>query len=300
MTVKILAGLSNQKLARDLALRLHVGYVETHITNFADSETRVQVAENVHQCDVIIVQSTVRPANDRLMELLLLIDAVKRANAKSVTAVLPYFGYSRQDRNSYPYAPVSAHLVVKLLEAAGVDNVVTIDLHTRTLERLFSIPIVNLDTASLVAPIIMGYSKPTVVVFPDTGSSVRTAEAIKRVSNVPMVVINKIRDLDNKINMAKVIGNVEGKNCLIIDDIIDSGETLYQGANLLMENGAVLVDAFVTHPVLSSEAKKLVQTSCIKKIYITDTIEANNLPSKFHVLSVEPIIIEALQQFKIL
>lgn len=300
MTVKILAGLSNQKLACHLALKLGVDYVKTNITNFADSETRVQITASVYQCDVIIVQSTVRPTNDRLMELLLLIDAVKRAGAKSITTVLPYFGYSRQDRHYCLYTPISAHLVVKLLEAAGSDNVVTIDLHSKSVEKFFSIPIVNLDTVSLFIPIIMSYSVPAVIVFPDVGGFARTAKAIGKVANMPIVVIDKIRDQDDKPQMSKVMGAVEGKRCLLVDDIIDSGETMYEAANLLIKKGALLVDVFVTHPVLSNSAKQLMQTSCIETLYVTDTIETDNLPPKFHVLSVAPIIIKALQQLKIL
>lgn len=300
MTVKILSGLSNRKLARLLALEIGVDYVETNITNFTDSETRVQITENVYQCDVVIVQSTARPTNDRLMELFLLIDAVKRAGAKSIITVLPYFGYSRQDKSYDLYSPISAHLVTNLLEAAGSSNVITIDLHSKSVENFFSIPIVNLDTVSLLIPIINGYRIPSVIVFPDMGGYARTAQAIDKVSNMPIVVIDKIRDQNNKPQMSKVIGAVKGKNCLLVDDIIDSGETLYKAANLLIKNGATSVDAFVTHPVLSNSAKELMQASCIETLYVTDTIEVSDLPPKFHVLSVVPIIIEALQQFKIL
>lgn len=300
MTIKILAGLSNQKLACHLALELGVDYVKTNITNFADSETRVQITENVDQCDVIIVQSTTKPTNDRLMELLLLIDAAKRTGAKTITTVLPYFGYSRQDRQYCPYTPVSADLVAKLLEAAGSDTVVTIDLHSKSIEKSFSIPIINLDIISLLIPIIMNYSVPAVIVFPDIGGFTRTAKAIGKVANIPIVMINKIRDQDDKPQMSKMIGAVEGKRCLLVDDIIDSGETMYEAANLLIKQGALSVDVFVTHPVLSNSATQLIQTSCIEALYVTDTIENNNLPSKFHVLSVVPIIIKALQQLKIL
>jgi len=300
MTAKILSGLSSQKLARRLALEIGVDYVKTNITSFTDSETRVQITEDVYQCDVVIVQSTARPANDRLMELLLLADAVKRAGAKTITTVLPYFGYGRQDKSYDLYSPVSAHLVVKLLEAAGSNNVVTIDLHSKSVKNFFSVPIINSDTVSLLIPIIMSYSTPVVIVFPDLGGYARTSEAISKVSNVPMVVIDKIRDRDNRPQMSKVMGVVEGKSCLLVDDIIDSGETLDKAANLLIKNGATSVDAFVTHPVLSNSAKEFMQASCIETIYVTDTIEVSDLPPKFHVLSVAPIIIEALQQFKIL
>ena len=300
MAVKILAGLSNQKLACHLALQLGVAYVESNTTSFADSETRVQITEDVYQCDVIIVQSTTKPTNDRLIELLLLIDATKRTGAKTITTVLPYFGYSRQDRQYCPYTPVSSDLVAKLLEAAGSDIVVTIDLHSKSIEKSFSIPIINLDIMSLLIPIIMNYSAPEVIVFPDIGGFARTAKSISKVSNIPIVVIDKSRDQNDKPQMSKMIGDVAGKRCLVVDDIIDSGETLHKAANLLIKQGALSVDVFVTHPVLSNSAAELMQTSCIDTLYVTDTIENNNLPSKFHVLSVAPIIITALQQLKIL
>lgn len=300
MTVKLLAGLSNQRLAYNLALKLGVGYVKVNITNFADSETRVQITENVSQCDVIIIQSTTRPTNDRLMELLLLIDAVKRTDARSITVILPYFGYSRQDEQYCLYSPIPAHLVVKLLETAGSDKVVTIDLHSKSIESFFSIPIINLDTISLFIPIIMSYDMPAVIVFPDIGGYTRTAKAIGKVTNTPIVVIDKTRDQNDKPHMSEVIGCVEGKRCLLIDDIIDSGATIYEAANLLIKKGAVVVDAFVTHPVLSNSANQIIQASCIETFYVTDTIETDNLPPKFHVLSVEPIIIKALQQLKLL
>ncbi|WP_375332252.1 ribose-phosphate diphosphokinase [Candidatus Tisiphia endosymbiont of Temnostethus pusillus] len=295
--MKILAGLSHKKLARYLAEELNCEYVETYITAFDDTETRVQILEDMHKCDVVIVQSTSRPANNHLMELLLLVDTVKRAGASQVTAVIPYFGYSRQDRRSCSFTPVSSRLVASMLEVAGVNHVITVDLHSQQLEGFFKIPIQNLDPISLFAPIIETYNN-SIIVSPDVGGFVRVRD-VNRLFNMNIAVINKSREVKrstDKCQMSEIIGNVSGKHCVLIDDIVDSGETLCKGAKLLMEVGALSVNAFITHPVLSSMSKENIQNSDIMNVYITDTIETTDLPSKFHVISVAPIIIAALQK----
>lgn len=295
--MKILAGLSHKKLARYLAEELNCEYVETYITAFDDTETRVQILEDMHKCDVVIVQSTSRPANNHLMELLLLVDTVKRAGASQVTAVIPYFGYSRQDRSSCSFTPVSSRLVASMLEVAGVNHVITVDLHSQQLEVFFKIPIQNLDPISLFAPIIETYNN-SIIVSPDVGGFVRVRD-VNRLFNMNIAVINKSREAKrstDKCQMSEIIGNVSGKHCVLIDDIVDSGETLCKGAKLLMEVGALSVNAFITHPVLSSMSKENIQNSDIMNVYITDTIETTDLPSKFHVISVAPIIIAALQK----
>lgn len=297
ISMKILAGLSHKKLARYLAEELNCQYVETYITAFDDTETRVQILEDMHKCDVVIVQSTSRPANNHLMELLLLVDTVKRAGASQVTAVIPYFGYSRQDRRSCSFTPVSSRLVASMLEVAGVNHVITVDLHSQQLEGFFKIPIQNLDPISLFAPIIETYNN-SIIVSPDVGGFVRVRD-VNRLFNMNIAVINKSREVKrstDKCQMSEIIGNVSGKHCVLIDDIVDSGETLCKGAKLLMEVGALSVNAFITHPVLSSMSKENIQNSDIMNVYITDTIETTDLPSKFHVISVAPIIIAALQK----
>ncbi|MDN3030364.1 MAG: ribose-phosphate diphosphokinase [Candidatus Tisiphia sp.] len=291
--MKILAGLSHKKLARHLAKELNCQYVETYITTFDDSETKVQILEDVQGCDVVIVQSTSRPTNNHLMELLLLVDTVKRAGASKVTAVIPYLGYSRQDRRYDNFSPVPARLVANMLEIAGVDRIITVDLHSQQLEGFFKIAIQNLEPISLFAPIIKNYNN-AIIVSPDIGGFVRIG-AVNKLFNMNMAVINKSRDSTDQCQMSEIIGNVSGKHCLLIDDIVDSGETLCKGAKLLMAVGALSVDAFVTHPVLSGASKKNIENSDIMNIYITDTIETNDLPSKFHIISVTPIIVAALQ-----
>ncbi|WP_417905333.1 ribose-phosphate diphosphokinase [Candidatus Tisiphia endosymbiont of Micropterix aruncella] len=297
ISMKILAGLSHKKLARCLAEELNCKYVETYITTFDDAETRVEILEDMHKCDVVIVQSTSRPANNHLMELLLLVDTVKRAGASQVTAVIPYFGYSRQDRRSCSFTPVSSRLVANMLEVAGVDHVITVDLHSQQLEGFFKIPVQNLDPISLFAPIIETYNN-SIIVSPDVGGFVRVRD-VNRLFNMNIAVINKSRDIkssNDKCQMSEIIGNVSGKHCILIDDIVDSGETLCKGAKLLMEVGALSVNAFITHPVLSRMSKENIQNSDVMNVYITDTIETTDLPSKFHVISVAPIIIAALQK----
>lgn len=294
--MKILAGLSHKKLARHLAKELNCQYVETYITTFDDSETKVQILEDVQGCDVVIVQSTSRPTNNHLMELLLLVDTVKRAGASKVTAVIPYLGYSRQDRRYDNFSPVPARLVANMLEIAGVDRIITVDLHSQQLEGFFKIAIQNLEPISLFAPIIKNYNN-AIIVSPDIGGFVRIG-AVNKLFNINMAVINKSRDSTDQCQMSEIIGNVSGKHCLLIDDIVDSGETLCKGAKLLMAVGALSVDAFVTHPVLSGASKKNIENSDIMNIYITDTIETTDLPSKFHIISVTPIIVAALQSMQ--
>lgn len=291
--MKILAGLSHKKLARHLAKELNCQYVETYITTFDDSKTKVQILEDVQGCDVVIVQSISRPTNNHLMELLLLVDTVKRAGASKVTAVIPYLGYSSQDRRYDNFSPVPARLVANMLEIAGVDRIITVDLHSQQLEGFFKIAIQNLEPISLFAPIIKNYNN-AIIVSPDIGGFVRIG-AVNKLFNMNMAVINKSRDSKDQCQMSEIIGNVSGKHCLLIDDIVDSGESLCKGAKLLMAVGALSVDAFVTHPVLSGSSKKNIENSDIMNIYITDTIETTDLPSKFHIISVTPIIVAALQ-----
>ncbi|MDR0296644.1 MAG: ribose-phosphate diphosphokinase [Rickettsia sp.] len=292
--MKILAGLSHKKLARYLAKELNAQYVETYITTFDDSETKVQILEDVQGCDVVIVQSTSRPTNNHLMELLLLVDTVKRVRASQITAVIPYFGYSCQDRRSYNFAPVPARLIANMLEVAGVDRIITVDLHSQQLEGFFKIAVQNLESISLFAPVIEAYNN-SIIVSPDIGGFVRIG-VVNKLFNMNIAVINKSRDSDDQCQMSEIIGNISGKHCLLIDDIVDSGETICKGPKLLMEVGALSVNAFITHPVLSGASKKNIENSDIMNVYVTDTIETSDLPSKFHVISVTPIIAAALQK----
>ncbi len=292
--MKILGGGSHKKLAQYLAKELNCQYVEVYTTTFEDGETRVQIMEDMNDCEVVIIQSTSRPANNHLIELLLLVDTVKRAGAKSITAVMPYFGYSRQDRRSYIFAPISARLIANLLETAGITKLITIDLHSPVLEGFFRVPVKNLNPINLFTSIINSYNN-TIIVSPDVGGFVR-ARAIDSFANMDIAVINKSRGTNNECQISDIIGNVEGKHCLLIDDIVDSGQTLCKGAKLLQEHGALSIEAFITHPVLSGSSKEDINNSNITNIYITDTIKTTDLPPKFQVISVIPIIVDALKK----
>lgn len=292
--MKILAGLTQKNLAKCLAKELNCQYVESYTTTFDDSELRVQVLEDLNGCEVTIVQSTSRPVNNNLMELLLLVDTVKRAGVKRITAVIPYFGYSRQDRRSYVFAPVSARLVANLLEAAGVQRIITIDLHSQQLEGFFKIEVQNLNPSSLFFPLINIYDN-IIIVSPDIGGITR-ARAMSNLCNVDIAIINKNRTVNNEYQISDIIGNVATKHCILIDDIVDSGQTICKGTKLLMERGALSVNAFITHPVLSSTSQEEIDNSHITSLYITDTIAVSNLSSKLQIVSILPLLVAALKK----
>ncbi len=290
--MKILAGAgsSNQKLAKSLSNSLASEYIEANIANFEDGELRVQISENPDNQDIVLIKSICAPVNDNLMELLLMVDTVKRAGAKQIITVIPYLGYSRQDRVAYEYGPISASLIAKLLEAAGVTSIVTIDLHSKQAEGFFAIPIYNVDPSSVFLPFIK-CSSNHLLVSPDFGS-INRVNNLSKALKIDFAIITKLRTSNNDPKMQKITGNVKGKNCILIDDIIDSGQTIINAANLLRDNGALEIEAFVTHPVLSAAAAiERVERSCLSKVYITDTIETCSLPSKFHTLTINDLLL---------
>ena len=285
---KIIAGSSSKKLAQQLSASLIIAQVEAFIERFEDEELRVQLADSIHEEDVIIVQSTSKPANDHLMELLLLVDAAKRSGARRVIALVPYFGYSRQDRPSYAFGPISARLVATLIEAAGVDHLITLDLHSQQAEGFFQIGVQNIETLTLFADLLK--SQPNLmVVSPDIGGMIR-ARKLSSLLGVDLAVINKIRTTHNTCQMGEIIGNVAGKNCVLVDDIVDTGGTLCKAAALLMQHGALSVEAIATHAVLSGQAVANIEASVIKKIIVTGTIEQTQLPAKFAVADISVLL----------
>ncbi|NDA90894.1 MAG: ribose-phosphate diphosphokinase, partial [Alphaproteobacteria bacterium] len=225
--MQIISGSSNKLLAKKIAENTGYKLLNTEIRNFGDGELRVEVQDKIEE-DVIIVQSTSSPVNDHLMELLLLIDTAKRAGARNIIGVIPYFGYSRQDRSTYQHGPISASLVVKLLEGAGITKIITLDLHSKQLEGVFNVPIFNFDPASIFFPFYKN-SQEIVVVSPDIGGIAR-ARNFCSLFGKDLAVINKYRDTNNECFMSKIIGNVKNKKCIIIDDIVDSGNTLCKAA----------------------------------------------------------------------
>jgi len=276
--MKLLAGNSNRTLAEAVAHHLDVPLTKAQIRRFADNEVWVTIDENVRGEDVFVIQSTSYPANDNLMELLICMDALKRASARRITAVLPYYGYARQDRKTEGRTPISAKLVANLITRAGADRVLTMDLHSGQIQGFFDIPTDNLLSAPLMAnDIKANYSKPSdlLIVSPDVGGVVR-ALAVARRLNADLAIVDKRRSGPGKSEVANIIGDVAGRRLIIFDDIVDSAGTLCSAAQSLMEAGAKEVSAYITHGVLSGAAVERVKASVLKELVITDSIEASD------------------------
>ncbi|MEQ1498634.1 MAG: ribose-phosphate pyrophosphokinase [Novosphingobium sp.] len=299
--MKLLAGNSNLPLARAIA-----GYLELPLTNadvrrFADDEVFVEIHENVRGEDVFVLQSTSAPANDNLMELLICIDALRRSSAKRITAVIPYFGYARQDRKPGPRTPISAKLVANLITEAGADRVLAVDLHAGQIQGFFDIPTDNLYGAPVMAADILQRSggENLMVVSPDVGGVVRARALARRLGNAPLSIVDKRRDKPGSSEVMNIIGDVKGWDCILIDDIIDSGGTLCNAAQALMDSGAKSVTAYLTHGVLSGIAAERVQKSALKELVITDSIqpsEATRAAAKIRTISIAPLIGEAIHR----
>ena len=275
--MKILSGTSNLKLSKDISKKLKLKLVNTNIKRFADGEIFVEINENIRGNSVFVIQSTSNPANDNLMELLLVIDALKRSSAKNITAVIPYFGYARQDRKVVPRTSISAKLVSNLITKAGADRVVTVDLHSGQIQGFFDIPVDNLFATPIFARHIKKKikSKNIICVAPDVGGTER-ARALGKLLNVGLAIVDKRRPKPGQSQVMNVIGDVKSKTCVIVDDIIDSGGTIVNAAKALKERGAKEVYVYITHGVLSGEAVKKIKSSVIKNLVITDTIDNNS------------------------
>lgn len=271
--MKLICGNSNRPLAEAIAGYLKAPLAECLVRRFADEEVFVQIEENVRGDDVYVIQSTSFPANDNLMELLVLIDALRRASAARITAVIPYFGYARQDRKPSPRTPISAKLVANLITTAGADRVLTMDLHAGQIQGFFDIPTDNLFAVpELVRDLETNYDLGnTMVVSPDVGGVVRARALAKRI-NSPLAIVDKRRDKPGSSEVMNIIGDVTGKSCIMVDDMIDSGGTLCNAASALLKNGAKDVSAYITHGVLSGKAVERVDKSDLKSLVITNTI----------------------------
>ena len=292
---KIIAGSASSQLVNTLCQNLDMPKIDTFVERYQDQELRVQLSEGAYNEDVIIVQSTSKPANDHLMELFFLVDAAKRSGARKVIAVVPYFGYSRQDRPSYAYGPISARLVASLLEASKVDHLITIDLHSPQIEGFFKINVQNIETTNLFANSLKGKLNLTIV-SPDIGGLIR-ARKLSGLLNTNLAVISKIRKNHNTCEMDGIMGDVKGNHCVLVDDIVDTGNTLCQAAELLIKNGALSVEAFATHAVLSEQAINNISNSAIDKMVVTNSINQSNLGSKFKVIDIAPLLAENLKKF---
>ncbi|MDD3798812.1 MAG: ribose-phosphate pyrophosphokinase [Novosphingobium sp.] len=299
--MKIMAGNSNLPLARAIAGYLELPLTDAAVRRFADEEIFVEIHENVRGEDVFIVQSTSYPANDNLMELLICIDALKRASARRITAVVPYFGYARQDRKPGPRTPISAKLVANLITEAGADRVLSVDLHAGQIQGFFDIPTDNLYAAPAMAADIQARygDQELMVVSPDVGGVVRARALAKRLDNAPLAIVDKRRDRPGESEVMNIIGEVKGRHCILIDDIVDSGGTLCNAAQALLDNGAKSVVAYITHGVLSGAAVQKVNNSALKELVISDTILATDAAKesdRIRILSIATLIGEAVRR----
>jgi ribose-phosphate pyrophosphokinase len=296
--MQIVAGNSNKALSDAISAELKHDLTRSTIKRFADHEVFVEIHDNVRGQDAFVIQSTSYPTNDNLMELLIVVDALKRASARRITAVMPYFGYARQDRKPGPRTPISAKLVANLIERAGVDRVITVDLHAGQIQGFFDIPTDNLFAAPVMKRDIETRfdTSNVVVVSPDVGGVLRARGLAKRI-NTPIAICDKRRERPGESEVMNVIGDVRGKTCILIDDIVDSGGTLVNAANALLAQGAIEVYAYITHGVLSGGAVSKITNSRLKQLVITDSIQATEAvkaAKNIRVLTLAPLLAAAI------
>ena len=298
--MKLLSGNSNRPLSKSIAKYLKSKLVNSSIRNFSDGEIYVEINENIRGNSIFLIQSVSSPANDNLMELLLCIDALKRSSAKNITAVIPYFGYARQDRKVAPRTSISAKLVSNLITKAGADRVVTVDLHAGQIQGFFDIPVDNLFSTPIFARHIKKKvkSKNLICVAPDVGGTER-ARSLGKILNVGLAIVDKRRPKPGQSQVMNIIGDVKGKTCILVDDIIDSGGTIVNAAKALKDRGAKEVYVYITHGVLSGEAVKKIKNSVIRNLVITDTIDNTSRvkgTKNIEVLSISSLMGEAIKR----
>ena len=297
--LKLFAGNSNPDLARAVVRELGSGLGEAEVARFSDGEISVDIRDNVRGMDCFVLQSMSTPANRHLMELLIMIDALRRASARRITAVVPYYGYARQDRKVSPRAPITAKLVADLLTAAGTVRVLCLDLHAGQIQGFFNIPVDNLYARPILLDAIRGnYANDVTIVSPDAGGVERARAYAKRL-DAPLAIIDKRRERANESEVMHVIGDVDGRNCVIVDDMVDTAGTLTEGARALRDAGAQSVSAAITHPVLSGPAIKRLEESPLERLITTDTIplrdEAKDC-TKIEVVSTAKLLAEAIRR----
>ena len=297
----IISGNAHPKLAQDIAKVLHLPITKAQVSRFSDSEFNIEILENIRGRDTFIIQSTCPPSSENLMELLVMTDACRRASAAQITAVIPYFGYARQDRRPRSSrVPITAKLVAKLIASAGIDRVLTVDLHAEQIQGFFDVAVDNV----YASPILLGDAwkkkhQDMVVVSPDVGGVVRGRALAKRLDNADLVIIDKRRSKANKSEVMNIIGDVENKNCIMIDDMVDTAGTLCQAANKLKDCGAASVHAYITHPVLSGPAVERITDSAIDEIVVTDTIPLSKDAlgcKKIRQLSIAELLAETMRR----
>ena len=296
--LKIFSGQANPELASEICHHLGTHVAEAMIRQFSDGEIHLQIQENVRGADVFVVQPTCTPVDRNLMELLLMLDALKRASAKRITAVLPYYGYARQDRKDKPRVPISARLVAAVLETAGATRVLTMDLHAAQIQGFFDIPVDHLYSAPVMNEYFRSQSGGDIaIVSPDAGGVERARSFAKRM-NAPLAIIDKRREEANVAEVMNVVGDVEGMHCLLVDDLIDTAGTLVKGAEALMEKGATGVSACATHAVLSGPAVPRIEASCLSEVVVTNSIplsDAARKSKKIKSLSIAGLLAEAIK-----
>jgi ribose-phosphate pyrophosphokinase len=298
--MRLIAGNSNPALVQAISAYLNITPVKADVRRFSDDEVFVEVQENVRGEDMFVMQSTSAPANDNLMELLIMIDALRRASARRITAVIPYFGYARQDRKVGPRTPISAKLVANMITEAGANRVLTVDLHAGQIQGFFDIPTDNLFAQPVIVKDILQHldGKTPMVVSPDVGGVVR-ARSLARRLNADLAIVDKRRERAGQSEVMNIIGDVEGQSCILIDDIVDSGGTLCNAAEALLNNGATEVYAYTTHGVLSGKAVERIKNSKLKSMVVTDSIPATDAVkscANIRTISIAPLLGEAMRR----
>ena len=297
--LKIVSGNANIKLAQEICKELNIPLGKANVKKFSDGEIQVEIEENVRGMDVFVVQSTCTPVNRSLMELLIMMDAIKRASAERITAVIPYYGYARQDRKVAPRVPITAKLVADLITTAGSDRLLTVDLHAGQIQGFFNIPVDHLYSAPVIVDYIKKqYANNLVIVSPDAGGVERARAFAKRLG-ASLAIIDKRRPQPNESNIMNIIGDIQGKTALLLDDMVDTAGTLTQAANALRKEGAQKVVACCTHPVLSGKAIEKIMQSDLEELVVTDTIplrEEAKACKKIVVLSVAQLLGEAIKR----
>lgn len=304
--VKVFSGSAHRQFAEDVCVSLGVPLSTSKLFRFSDGEIGVSIEESVRGADIYVVQPTCEPANEHLVELLIIIDALKRASAYRINLVMPYFGYARQDRKTRSREPITAKLIANLLEKAGADRVISADLHAGQIQGFFDIPVDHLTGGNLLASYFRQHLKKesaagrVTVVSPDIGGVVRARKFAEQIGNAELAIVDKRRshEIANMSEVMEIIGNIEGKTVILVDDIIDTAGTMVQAAQALKNRGALDVYACCTHPVLSGPAIERLKQSCIKEIVVTDTIplKDDKMFDKITVLSIAPLFAEALRR----
>ena len=293
---KVFSGTANQELSRQIAKYLGIPLSEASIKRFSDGEISIQIGESVRGKDVFIIQPTCAPTDTNLMELLILTDALKRSSASTVTAVIPYFGYERQDRKAAPRVPITAKLVANMIETAGIDRVVTMDLHAGQIQGFFDIPVDNLyGTITFINYLKNKHLSNPIVASPDIGGVARARSLAKQL-NLDLAIIDKRREKANESEVMNVIGDANGKDVILIDDMVDTAGTLIKAAAAFKERGATSVTAFCTHPVLSGPAYERIAAGAIDELVVTDTIPLKEQNEHIKVISVAPLFAEVIRR----